>query len=164
MRANCEIAILNFPHEKSREGFKTKISARNVFPGRITQVKTGAVNPEVDLTTTPGLQIVGIVTNESVQSLGLAIGKQATALVKASSVLVSLEGTDVKLSARNCLTGKITAVHEGPTSAEVTINLPSGAAIRATITYDASRELGLQTGLTATAVFKAQSVIFAVAA
>ena len=141
-----------------------KISARNVFPGKIVGVKIGAVNSEVDLTTASGLQIVAIVTNESVKSLGLAVGKDATALVKASSVLVLVDGTDVKLSARNCLTGKITAVHEGPISAEVTITLPAGAAVRATITHDASRELGLKTGLTATAVFKAQSVILAVAA
>lgn len=141
-----------------------KISARNVFPGKITQVKIGAVNSEVDLATPSGLQIVSIVTNESVKSLGLAVGKDATALIKASSVLVLLEGADVKLSARNCLTGKITAVHEGPVSVEVTITLAGGAAIHATITHDASRELGLKTGLTATAVFKAQAVILAVAA
>jgi len=141
-----------------------KISARNVFPGKVTQVKIGAVNSEVDLSTASGLQIVSIVTNESVKSLGLAVGKDATALIKASSVLVLVEGTNVKLSARNCLTGKITAIHEGPISAEVTISLPSGAAVHATITHDASRELGLKTGLTATAVFKAQSVILAVAA
>lgn len=141
-----------------------KISARNVFPGKITQIKIGAVNSEVDLAAPSGLQIVSIVTNESVKSLGLEVGKEATALIKASSVLVLLDGADVKLSARNCLTGKITAVHEGPISAEVTISLPSGDAVHATITHDASRELKLKAGLTATAVFKAQSVILAVAA
>ena len=140
-----------------------KISARNVFPGKVTQVKIGAVNSEVDLATASGLEIVSIVTNESVKSLGLAVGKDATALVKASSVLVLLGGTDVKLSARNCLAGKITAIQEGPFSAEVTISLPSGAAVHAMITHDASKELGLKTGMTATAVFKAQSVILAVA-
>ena len=140
-----------------------KISARNIFPGKITKVQVGAVNSEVDLTTVGGLQIVAIVTNESVKSLGLAVGRDATALVKASSVLVMLEGTDVKLSARNCLAGKISKVAEGPISAEVTISLPGGAAVQATITHEASTELGLKAGMSATAVFKAQSVILAVA-
>lgn len=141
-----------------------KISARNVLPGKITQVKIGAVNSEVDLTTSSGLQIVSIVTNESVKSLGLAVGREAMALIKASSVLVLLEGSDVKLSARNCLAGKITKVAEGPISAEVSIGLPGGETIHATITHDASKELKLKAGMPATAVFKAQSVILAVPA
>jgi len=141
-----------------------KISARNVFPGKVTQVKIGAVNSEVDLTTNSGVKIVAVVTNESVKSLGLAVGRDVMALIKASSVLVMLEGKDVKLSARNCLSGKITKVAEGPISAEVSIALPGGGAIHATITHDAAKELGLKAGVAATAVFKAQSVILAVSA
>jgi molybdate transport system regulatory protein len=141
-----------------------KISARNVFKSKITAVKAGAVNSEIDLTTAGGDKIVAIVTNDSVKSLGLAVGKDATALVKASSVLVLADGAGVKLSARNCLTGKITKITEGPVSAEVSIALAGGGAVHATITHDASAELGLKTGATATAVFKASAVIIAVAA
>ena len=140
-----------------------KISARNVFPGRVTKVQVGAVNSEVDLTTKSGLHLVAVVTNESVRSLGLAVGCEATALIKASSVLVLLEDANVKLSARNCLSGKISKVAEGPISAEVTIILPGGDHVHATITHESSKELELKVGMPATAVFKAQSVILAVA-
>jgi molybdate transport system regulatory protein len=139
-----------------------KISARNVFTGKITAVKDGAVNSEVDLTSTGGDKIVAIVTNDSVKSLGLKVGGEATALVKATSVLVLTEGSGLKLSARNCLKGKITKVSEGPVSAEVSIALPGGGAVHATITHDASAELGLKPGIEATAVFKASAVILAV--
>jgi molybdate transport system regulatory protein len=145
-------------------GANVKISARNVFKSRITAVKTGAVNSEIDLATAGGDKIVAIVTNDSVKALGLAVGKEATALVKASSVLVLADGAGVKLSARNCMTGKITRVSEGPVSAEVSIALAGGEAVHATITRDACAELGLKTGATATAVFKASAVILAVSA
>lgn len=141
-----------------------KISARNVFKAKVTATKPGAVNSEIELTTSAGEKIVAMVTNESAKALNLKIGRDTTALIKASSVLVMTEGADVKLSARNCLSGTVTRVHEGPVSAEVTIALPSGAAVQATITHQAVKELGLKKGAAATAVFKAGAVILAVAA
>ncbi len=48
-----------------------KISARNIFQGQIESVKAGAVNSEVDLLLSGGEKLVAMVTNESVQSLGL---------------------------------------------------------------------------------------------
>lgn len=140
-----------------------KISARNVFPGTVAQVKAGAVNSEVYLTTKSGITIVGVITNESVAALGLRAGAVASALVKASSVLVMTQGEGVRLSARNCLAGKVSGVMEGPVSADVAIGLPGGETVHATITRAAALELGLKPGIAATAVFKAPSVIFAVA-
>ena len=139
-----------------------KISARNIFKGKITSVKTGAVNAEVDLVTAAGDAIVAIVTNDSVKTLGLVVGREATALIKASSVLVLTEGDGLRLSARNCLKGKIAKIGEGPVSAEVSIALPSGNTVHATITHDASAEMGLKTGIEAVAVFKSSAVIIAV--
>ena len=141
-----------------------KISARNVFKGKITAVKAGAVNSEIDLATAVGDKIVAIVTNDSVKTLGLSVGMEATALLKASSVLVMTEGDGLKLSARNCLKGKIAKITEGPVSAEVSIALPSGNMVHATITHDASAEMGLKVGADASAVIKASSVIIAVSA
>jgi molybdate transport system regulatory protein len=141
-----------------------KISARNALQGKITAVKTGAVNAEVDLTTAGGDKIVAIVTNDSVKALGLAVGGAVTALIKASAVLLLIEGSGLKLSARNCLKGKIAKISAGPVSAEVSIALPSGETVHATITHDAAGELGLTIGSEASAVFKASSVILAVAA
>jgi molybdate transport system regulatory protein len=140
------------------------ISARNALKGTITAVKTGAVNAEVDLTTAGGDKIVAIVTNDSVKALSLAVGGEATALIKATSVLVLTEGSGLKLSARNCLKGNITKISEGPVSAEVSIALPGGGEVHATITHDAAGELGLKVGGEASAVFKASAVILAVAA
>jgi len=53
-----------------------KTSARNEFLGRVKAVKKGAVNAEVVLDIGNGLALVAIITNESVDNLGLAPGSR----------------------------------------------------------------------------------------
>jgi molybdate transport system regulatory protein len=67
----------------------TKVSARNVLTGTVTNVKPGAVNSEVTISAA-GLGIAAIVTND-VTRLGLATGKAASAVFKASSVIIALD-------------------------------------------------------------------------
>jgi len=69
----------------------------------------------------------------------------------------------MKISARNILTGKITAIKKGPISALVTIEVAPKVAITASITADAVNELKLAKGKTAYAVIKASSVLVGVA-
>ena len=68
-----------------------KLSARNVLKGRIIKIVDGAVNCEVTLEVAPGVEIVAIITTASVQALQLAIGRDAFAVIKASSVMVAIE-------------------------------------------------------------------------
>ena len=140
-----------------------KISARNIFQGKITEVKPGSVNSEVDVTLGGDDKIVAIVTNGSVQKLGLASGKAVTALIKASSVLVMTDSSGIMLSARNILSGKVSKLVNGPVSSEVVIALPSGSSVYATITHDAVKELGIKEGMDASAVVKASSILLGVA-
>ena len=78
-------------------GQPLRLSARNQLRGTVTQVTRGAVNAEVSLTLDgavgaapdPNATVVtAIVTNESVDALGLAAGKHAVAVFKASSVIL----------------------------------------------------------------------------
>ncbi|KVQ05516.1 transporter [Burkholderia ubonensis] len=69
----------------------SKVSARNCIAGTVSSVTKGAVNSEVAIAAPGGAQIVAIVTNDSVERLGLAGGKAATAIFKASSVIVGVE-------------------------------------------------------------------------
>lgn len=68
-----------------------KLSARNVLKGKVVKVVKGAVNSEVTLELTGGLQVVSIITNSSVKSLGLKKGKDAYAVIKASNVMVAVD-------------------------------------------------------------------------
>jgi len=138
-----------------------KTSARNQFAGEIVQLTHGAVNDEVTLRTADGLDIVAIITHGSAKTLGLAAGKQAFALVKASSVIVMVDVSKDQVSARNCIAGTVTAVTTGAVNSEVTIGAGS-AQIAAIVTNESVERLGLAVGQAATAIFKASSVIVGV--
>lgn len=139
-----------------------RTSARNHFTGNVTEVKAGAVNDEITLRTSEGLDIVAIITHGSAASLGLAAGKPAFALVKASSVIVMVDANSSQVSARNCLTGTIASVTKGAANSEVIISAAGGAQIAAIVTNDSVDRLGLASGKTASAIFKASSVIVGV--
>lgn len=141
-----------------------KISARNQFRGKVAKVTPGAVNTEVVVALAGGDQLVAVVTNDSVKSLDLKPEADVVALFKASSVLVMTADAGLRLSARNSLAGKVTALRKGPIHAEVTIGLPSGDAVHATITHAACDGLGLAEGVAATAVIKAPFIILGVPA
>ena len=68
-----------------------KLSARNVLKGRIMKIVDGAVNCEVTLEIAPGVEVVAIITRTSVQSLELAVSRDAFAVIKASSVMITVE-------------------------------------------------------------------------
>lgn len=138
---------------------KMKTSARNQFSGTVVALKQGAVNDEVALEIVGGQYIVATITRDSSDSLGLAIGDEAFALVKASSVIVVTEMAGAKFSARNRLTGKVTRVQVGAVNTEVSIELPGGGTIAAMVTRDSGEMLALAVGMEATAIFKASSVI-----
>lgn len=67
-----------------------KLSARNVLKGKVIKVVKGAVNSEVTLELPGGEQLVSIITNASVKSLGLKKGKEAYAVIKASNIMVAV--------------------------------------------------------------------------
>jgi molybdopterin-binding protein len=69
-----------------------KLSARNVLKGKVLKIVKGAVNSEVTIELAGGEKLVSIITNASVTSLGLKKGKEAYAVVKASSVMVAVDG------------------------------------------------------------------------
>lgn len=138
-----------------------KISARNTLAATITKVTKGAVNAEVDLTLKGGGSIVSIITNASVDTLGLEAGKAAYAIIKASSVMIATD-LPVKLSARNILGGTIASIQDGAVDSEVTLKLSGGTNLVSIITKESVQSLGLKAGGVATAIVKASSVMVGV--
>jgi len=68
-----------------------KLSARNVLKGKVLKVVKGAVNSEVTLELPGGIQVVSIITNESVKSLKLKKNAEAYAVIKASNVMIAVD-------------------------------------------------------------------------
>ena len=139
-----------------------KISARNVLAGTVLTVERGTVNAEVSLALRGGESMVAIITNASVDSLGLTAGKSAFAIVKASEVMIGKGFDSAKLSARNVLAGQIASVKDGAVNSEILLRLPGGTEIVASITKVSAHNLGLATGDRVSAVIKASNVMIGI--
>lgn len=68
-----------------------KLSARNQLRGTVTSVGKGAsiANVVVDV---GGQRVVASITVEAADELGLAEGRQVTAVIKASDVMIATDG------------------------------------------------------------------------
>lgn len=67
-----------------------RISARNVLEGKIVDVRKGATTAHVRIDL-GGSVITASITNEAVDELKLAPGMTASAIIKASDVMVGVE-------------------------------------------------------------------------
>ncbi len=138
-----------------------KTSARNAWRGTVTGVKDGAVNAEVILRISEGIDIVAIVTRESVTDLGLAPGVTAIALIKSSFVILAAGHDDLPVSARNRLKGTVVAVTPGAVNDEVVLQLDHGKTLTAVVTHESVEDLKLAVGQPAQALIKASHIILA---
>ena len=132
-----------------------KISARNQFAGKVVTVQNGAVNSVVTIDVN-GTAVTATISNAAVEELALKEGSAATAVIKATEVLVA-KG-DLQISARNKFAGKVASVEKGAVNAIVTLTTAIGD-VTATISNAAVEELGLASGVEAVAVVKATSVM-----
>lgn len=139
-----------------------RASARNQLVGKVTNIREGSVNDEIELKTVSGTPVVATVTRASRDALGLKAGMVVTALVKASAVVLVTEAEGMRFSARNQFEGVIAGVNKGAVNSEVLLTLASGEELVVIVTNASSESLELAVGQKATALFKAGSVILAV--
>jgi molybdate transport system regulatory protein len=140
-----------------------KSSARNQFFGKVVKVRSGPVNSEVEIALNGEDRIVAVITHESEENLGIRIGSEVWALVKASWVILTTGESDFKLSVRNRLCGTVSRLTKGQVNSDVVLTLSGGNTVSAIVTNESVEELGLKEGVAACAVFKASSVILGVA-
>ena len=138
-----------------------KTSARNALRGLVSDITPGAVNSEVTLKVADGVEIVSVVTRQSVEDLGLAVGKPAIALIKSSFVVLA-KGEGLVTSARNQLRTQILRREDGAVSSEISLGLADGKTLVATITRESAEIMQLAVGDAVTALIKAPHVILAV--
>jgi molybdate transport system regulatory protein len=138
---------------------RMKSTARNQFAGTVIAVTSGPVSAEVTLRLKGGQEIVATMTSAAAKTLKLKKGDEAVALVKASSIVLMSDFGGYRLSARNQLEGTVSRIDRGAVSSLIVITMPGGIAVSATVTKEAVEALALRVGQSATAVFKAYSVI-----
>ena len=68
-----------------------KLSARNQFKGTVVGIDEGAVNGIVKIDIGGGNVMSATISMAAIKELGLAVGKEAYAVVKATSVMVGID-------------------------------------------------------------------------
>jgi molybdopterin-binding protein len=74
--------------ERLRGAERPTLSARNRLEGVVRDVQVEGLLAQVEIDVTRGGRIVAVITRESAESLGIVPGSSATAVVKATSVMV----------------------------------------------------------------------------
>jgi molybdate transport system regulatory protein len=146
---------------KTLRRIEMNLSARNVWLGQVKNIDKGVVNSVVILQLKGGDTVSSVITENSVKRLGLEVGKDAMAIIKASNVLLGSEIDHATLSARNILTGTINNIVPGAINDEITIALPGGSTVTSIITSASVKRLGLIVGKEMSAIIKASDVLLA---
>ena len=68
-----------------------KLSARNVVKGKVTKVTAWRGQLGSGVGARGGVEIVSIITRQSAETLGLAEGSEAWAVIKASNVMIAVD-------------------------------------------------------------------------
>ena len=140
--------------------FSMRTSARNQFLGRIVRLARGPVNVDVRIQLDEKNEIASMVTRESSDALGLEIGMEIYALIKAPSVILSTDDAG-RFSAENRLCGQVSRIQAGEVNAEVMLVLDNEKTVTSVVTLNTVEKLDLSEGTPACALFTASSVILA---
>lgn len=65
------------------------LSARNILKGKVKKLTKGPVMAEVTVEVASGVEVVSIITANSTDRLGLAVGKEVEIVIKATSVMLN---------------------------------------------------------------------------
>jgi molybdate transport system regulatory protein len=142
-------------------GIGLKLSVRNALFCKIVKILPAPVNVEVKLEVSPGILITTVVTNTSVQELGLVPGRCCIAMVNASSVMLAQNGGGLRISARNEIAGKVLNRVDDDVDSEVILDIGGGKTLTAVVTREGADATGAAIGAKVLAIFKTSHVILA---
>jgi len=157
--ALAENDLRNIVQQYCRKEYGMETSARNTFEGRVVAVTCSPVLCEVVLRTDSGYEIAAVVTRQSCEKLELEEGRRATALVKATWVVLEKGQTPPETSARNAFPGVVHGLVTDGVSADVQGELDDGTPVCALITAGSLENLGIGEGDPFVFMFTSMSVI-----
>jgi molybdate transport system regulatory protein len=160
-------AYVNFSEEDMRrvEAFfverenRRRTSARNAFFGKVESVVRGDVQSRVEIATPDGCRIRAVITNGSLERLGLKQGSLVAAEVKAPWVTVYRGADDPGSSADNVLAATVERTVRGKVTAEIVSRLADGTEICSIVTDESRKALGLRPGEPVRVAFNAFTVV-----
>ncbi len=132
-------------HFVDRES-RRKTSARNAFFGKISAIQQGDIQARVELVTMGGDIVTTMITNNSLQRLGLRVGSLVTAEVKAPWVTVQKADREPMSTAENLFRGTVVEVLRGKLTSEVIVRIHDGTNLCSVVTEHSNRKLDLKEG------------------
>ena len=136
-----------------------KTSARNAFFGKIQTIQRGDIQTLLKLATLGGHGITTVITNDSVERLGLEEGRLITAEIKAPWVILQKGSEEPACSAENRFNGVISRITKGKVNTEYAVRISDGTELCAVISTESSRSLSLNMGDRVWALFNCFAVV-----
>ncbi len=167
---NLTASLISFSDEDIRQverhfvekESKRKTSARNAFFGKIGAIRTGDIQSQVELVTIGGDIVTTMITNNSLQRLGLKVGALIAAEVKAPWVILQKADERPVCTAENMFQGEVTRIVRGKLTTEFTVRIPDGTDLCSLVTEESRRKLGIKEKDKVWVVFNSFAVILRV--
>jgi molybdate transport system regulatory protein len=145
-------------HFLERES-RRRTSARNTFFGKVETMRRGTIQSLITLVTIDGFVISTVITNDSLERLGLRRGRLLTAEVKAPLVMLQVGEEPPSCSADNLLRGTVAALTPGPVTSECVVRVSEGVEVCAIISSAQRSTLDLRVGMAVWALFSCFAVV-----
>ena len=139
-----------------------KTSARNSFFGKVKTIQRGDIQTQVEIVTLSGHSVTTVITNDSLEKLGLHEGRLITAEVKAPWIILQKGDEEPQCSAENRFEGVIERKTQGKINTEYSILIPGGVMLCAIVSTQQTQRLGFQVGDRVWAIFNSSSVVLRV--
>ncbi len=136
-----------------------KTSARNAFFGKIIDIQRGDIQSLVCLVNLAGYTVTAMITNTSLERLGLQVASLVTAEVKAPWVILQRGDIESPCSAENRFQGEVVRINTGKVSSEYVVRIGDGTELCASLSTSGSKALHLKVGDPVRALFNCFSVI-----
>jgi len=121
-----------------------KTSARNTFFGKIGAIRRGDIQCRIELVTVGGDTVTTVITNNSLETLGLKRGSLVAAEVKAPWVIVQKAQTRPLCTAENLFLGTVTQVRRGKLTTEFIVRIQDGTELCSLVTEESRRRLHVE--------------------
>jgi molybdate transport system regulatory protein len=138
---------------------RRKTSARNAFFGKIEALHKGDIQAWVEISTPGGYRISAVITNHSLERLGLKTGAVVAAEVKAPWVTIHRNANDPECSADNVLCGTVERIVRGKVTSEIVARIADGTEICSIVTEQSLKKLGLRIADRVWVAFNAFTVV-----
>jgi len=138
---------------------RRRTSARNAFFGKIETIRKGDVQAWVEVATPGGYSIRTVITNHSLERLGLKRGTLVAAEVKAPWVTIHRSANDPECSADNVLGGMVEKISRGKVTSEIVARIDDGTEICSILTEQSLKKLGLRPADRVWVAFNAFTVV-----